>query len=127
MFQIQYDNRFDNVAILDVAAEECVRDRLPSIANSQMPMGNFVTPLAELEDTFKVSRYQLSKLLDQIRAEPCGEIYNYNSNGTRKRGVGKVVYNKTVVDEIEKLTSAKVDVAAMKAKALAILQADSGI
>jgi hypothetical protein len=126
IISVPYDGRFDSIVVATQDVSDFGKQKKPNVLASGEPLDNFVT-LAELEEHFQVSRYQLGKLLEKVQAEPCGEVYNYTSEGKRSRGVGKVVYNKSVVDDIEKLTTATVDVAAMKAKALAILQGSSGI
>lgn len=119
--ELVYDLRFDDVEIEDVNFADCVKDRLEDVLALNIPRDDYVT-IEDLEEEFSVSRYQVTKYLEQLGAEPFGELKNYTEEGRRTRGVGKVVYRKSVVDDIKNLTSTRVDVAAIKAQAAAILQ-----
>jgi len=121
MSQITYDFRFDSIEILDVCFHDCVKDRLEDVLASSVPREDYVT-IEDLQKAFGgISRYQVGRYLEQVGAKPFGELKNYRDDGSRERGVGKVVYKKEVVPLIREAANQMVDVASIKADALQFL------
>jgi hypothetical protein len=58
----------------------------------------------------------------QVGAQPIGELININESGKRMRGVGKLVYCPSVIEEITELIESEEDLDAMKANAKRILE-----
>lgn len=76
--------------------------------------------MQDLEKTFMISRYQLTKYLDQLGIVPLGHYVNY-VNGKRSRGSGKTVYARTAITQIKDLLSKQANIIAIKRLAQKIL------
>jgi transcriptional antiterminator len=111
-----YDHRFDNLEIEDLAAIDCVKERLLDVIAAGILEEEYVT-FDQLQEEFSCSKYQISKYLEQIGAKPFGELKNVLESGKRMRGVGKLVFKKSVVDEVLELTKQDIDMEAIMASA----------
>lgn len=114
---LTYDNRFDRAVLVDLGAEDCSKDRLRDVLAEGVDPSEYVTQ-DELQEHFSLSRYQISNFLKEISAEPIGELKNYDESGRRLRGVGKHVYDRSVIEQIEKLTASTIDIEEIKRRAL---------
>lgn len=117
-----YDNRFDEIGLEDLASEDCKKARLLDVLEASLDPDSYVT-LDQIQEYFgKITRYQVNQYLKELGAEPIGQLPNVDENGKRKRGVAKVVYSASVIDDIESLTTATINVEEIKRKAMQMLE-----
>lgn len=97
-----YDSKFDSLVIETGEFEDFVKNKKLDVLDEGMPEGSYVT-LLQLQEEFDISRYQIINTLKKIGAKPIG-IKNNIVNGKRMRGVGKVVYDVSVIEQIYEAT-----------------------
>lgn len=117
-----YDNRFNTIGFEDLASEDCRKDRLLNVLEANLDPSSYVT-LNQIQEHFgKITRYQVNQYLRQVGAEPIGQLPNVDESGKRSRGVAKIVYSVSVIEEIQSLTTATINVEEIKRKAMEILE-----
>lgn len=109
----------------DISIESCsidvfVKNKKIDVVQVGIKEDDYVS-MQELQDTFGISRYHLVKYLKEISATPIGERKNY-IDGKRTRGVGKVVYPRSVLQEVRDFLSEQSDIEAIKQMARKILE-----
>lgn len=118
---LQYDERFSNIILERLSPADCKKIRLRDVIAEKVDPSEYVTQ-EELEEKFKLSRYQITNYLKEISAKPIGILNNYDTSGRRSRGVGRHVYARGVIEEIEILTTSAIDIEDIKRQALAQLE-----
>ena len=101
-------------------SQSFVKNKKVDVIEAGMSDDAYVS-MQELQDAYGISRYHLTKYLKEIGASPIGERKNY-VDGKRTRGVGKVVYPKRVLQDLEDHLSQNADVDLIKAMAQKILE-----
>jgi len=119
-----YDDRFDTVLFEDLASEDCKKERLVNVLDSDLDPESYVT-LNQIQEHFgKITRYQVNQYLRKIGANPLGQLPTVNADGKRGRGVAKIVYPSAVIEQIQDLTTATINVEEIKRRALQMLEGE---
>lgn len=113
----QIINKVD-ISICDISA--FIKSKKIDVVENGMNEGLYVS-MQELQDTYGISRYHLVKYLKAIGANPIGEKKNY-IDGKRTRGVGKIVYPRSVLNDVRIFLSEQSDIEAIKKMAREILE-----
>ena len=114
MTKLIYDTRFDNLEIENVEKDQCQKPKLLDVVRGGLSPTEYIT-LSNLQKHFRISRYHITNYLTEINAKAIGELININESGKRMRGVGKLVYSPSVIDDITALIESEDDLEAMKA------------
>jgi transcriptional antiterminator len=109
-----------DIFIENCSADIFVKNKKVDVIQVGIKEDDYVS-MQELQDTFGISRYHLVKYLKDIGASPLGERKNY-IDGKRTRGVGKVVYPRSVLSEVKDFLSEQSDVESIKQMARKILE-----
>jgi len=117
---IVYDSRFDDIKVKSLVYNAEV-GKLVDIRKEGIGTSEYVT-MGDLEVKFSASPYHIKKYLKRLGVAPFGEVKNVNEDGSPMRGVGKVAYRVSVVEEINQLLSLTVDLDKCREEAIAILE-----
>lgn len=105
---VSYDDRFDGV-VVEALPEDFQKEKLVDVREVGLPRDSYVT-MEDLERKFSISNYHVRKYLKRLGIEAFGELKNVKQDGSRTRGVGKKVYRSSVVDDIQELLNATIDI-----------------
>lgn len=116
-----FDDRFNDLCIEISDVEECEKDKLLNVLEAGISPDKYIT-MEQLQQEFSLPRYEITKRIKKLGAQPIGMLINVGDDGRRKRGVGKYVYDIAIVDEIRDYITGEIDMDEIKRKAAALLQ-----
>lgn len=104
---IQYDTRFDNVRISIL--EEYQAPKLIDVIDAGMNRDEYVT-IEDIKAKFSISAYHVRAYLNKLGALPFGQLKNIKEDGSRTRGVGKVVYRASIIDDVNQMLNDSINI-----------------
>lgn len=113
-----YDPIYDNLVIEEGNLDCFKKQKVFDVIDAGVPKDSYVT-YEELESHFGLSHYQILNCLEKINARPLGIKKNI-VNGKRSRGVGKFVFDRKVIEDINISLQDSIDINKIKAMAAQI-------
>lgn len=115
---LRFVSDFGSIKIKDVT-RLIQEKKLKNVLALQIPATEYCT-FEDLQNIFNISRFQIAKYLKKINVSPFGELRNME-NGRYTRGVGRVVFNASIISQLKELVSNSVDTKTVKDEAMALL------